>query len=413
MSTGVWRHFGLPPPRAVQGAVHTAYWRYSAAFGAQGAFCPNPTQAGKYVDARATRSQNNHMTPHEIYRDANYLVLAHGDIRHDTSIVGFSWRSVDYHPNRPRDFDRRFLKDEMLAWNLAANLISIIPSRNCWYIGAGADLGLAAVRQAVAGTRVITYGSSMGAYAAINCATELDADYFIAASPLYTIFNPFMAAIGDRRYGPDRAVLPQTRDTTQTGAQADRRGLIIYDNHLPHDARHVEAIAKVSQASLLAVPHSGHPSGRRLNKIYPLKQILAEVVGNTFDLARVQAAVDATPLAPPAVKVRAALTLPTFLATLRHAPHTIAPDAWLAISGDLANALPAFGPDARAVVDELAKAAQEDARLRQAPRRYRLTTFQICRAYQALGARDRMRDYACTHLTDTQLLLRLFPTDEG
>src|SRR4051812_18878425 len=68
--------------------------------------------------------------------------------------------------------------------------VHVIPKHDHWYQVEDIWAALAAARDFAAGAqaqRIITYGSSMGAFAAIAFAKELNADLVIAAAPQVSV----------------------------------------------------------------------------------------------------------------------------------------------------------------------------------------------------------------------------------
>ncbi|MFL2935450.1 MAG: hypothetical protein ACJZ7Z_01865 [Myxococcota bacterium] len=228
------------------------------------------------------------MSSHELYRDDYYLVEAYGEMGHATSVVGFSWRDGSFDPLRPKDFSRSFLNEGMARWPVEANWISIITSRNCWYLHDQVEPAIEVIARAVEGTRTITCGSSMGGYAAINWGKALESDYAFAISPLATLFDPFMAAIRDVRFPLDRRLLPQERDSVLRGDQSELRGLIAFDDLDSRDIQHAAAIMENTKVEALRVPRAGHPCGGALRRVYPLRRILESIIRDSFDTVAVQ-----------------------------------------------------------------------------------------------------------------------------
>lgn len=344
------------------------------------------------------------MVSTELYRDAYYLVRAHGSVGHATSVVGFSWRSEEFHPVTPTNFDHCFLNDQMAEWPVKANWISITSSRNCWYLPDEVEPAMEVVRQAVAGTRTITYGSSMGGYAAINWARTLRADFFFAISPLFSLFDPFMASIKDARFALDRKLLSPARETIPKGLQSQQRGLVAYDNHHIRDSHHARKILRHTKAKGLTVPQAGHPCGPMLRQTYPLRQILEALIRDDFNLRAVQREILAK-LAPQNARVAPGLpSLAEVLDRVGSPGDTMAPDDWLLGVEIVVQNLELLGADALPRLEELARALQASAAMGEAPRRRKAATLRICQGFKALGEAQRMEDYASAYLNDSKML---------
>lgn len=340
----------------------------------------------------------------EIYRDQNYLVLQHTPMIHPTTIVAFTFRNDAYHPIEQRDFNRRFLPDTVKDWGISANFISCIPSRNCWYLGDHIEEAMAALKAAVKGTRVLAYGSSMGAYAAINWSRELSADFF-ALSPLFTIFDPFMSSIADNRFEIDRSLLPQTHDTIIRGHQRDSHGVIVYDDNHPVDKKHAAAILRNTKANAITMPNFGHPTSTVLNRIYPLKKILADIVENSLDIAQIQNLVNAAKASRVLYDEARYPKIARFLAKIRSAPEAITPEEWIDHCKLLEYRVTEMQmPFALSAIGEVARALQTNPALLATPMKRRWCIVGLCRAYQKVGAMAEMREFAIINLRDKSFL---------
>lgn len=128
--------------------------------------------------------------------------------------------------------------------------------------------------------KVITYGSSMGGFASINFASHLNADFFVTISPQYSI-NPLKMHKDDTRWNFEFKHLDYRYDFIDEGLSKDVPGVVFYD-HKSLDTHHADSIQKKTRAVLIAVPHSGHPSGNFINRMFGLKRMLREVASGTF-----------------------------------------------------------------------------------------------------------------------------------
>jgi len=106
----------------------------------------------------------------------SYRALRNGPLTHPTTIVSFQARSAaSHHPVDPRDFMDPFVPPSVTGSDMPVNFIQIVTNRNNWYLDAEAIDLARRVRQAVGGGRIVTYGSSMGGFAAVNLAGVLEA----------------------------------------------------------------------------------------------------------------------------------------------------------------------------------------------------------------------------------------------
>lgn len=79
------------------------------------------------------------------------------------------------------------------------------------------------------GGRIVTYGSSMGGFEAVNLAGVLEAAYTLAISPISTIFPPFAEVVQDRRYALDATLLQNQNDFIGSATLLTQRGLVFFD----------------------------------------------------------------------------------------------------------------------------------------------------------------------------------------
>ncbi len=338
----------------------------------------------------------------EVFCDANYLVFLHGPLVHPCTIIGFSWRRDADHPLVAGDFTRQFLPDHVANWGLNANFMSFLTSRNCWYLAPEVEEAIAAIKAVTAGSRIITYGSSMGGYAAVNLSNALNADYFFALSPMSTIFDPFMAEIKDFRFSQDRSLLSNTRDGIARGDHADRRGLIVYDDKHVHDAKHAEVILSQTRSEALTVSFSGHPSMNSLNRIYPLRDILAAIVDGSVDAQSLQAHINTVVPDLPETLAGAMQSFPRFLDIIDKRPDRLGPEAFQSAVTTLTKAENCHSIT-KAMIDKVAQAAVAANCWEFAHSTYIQTVWHLGLAYESLGLTEDAGAYAKANLPESIL----------
>lgn len=337
----------------------------------------------------------------EIFRDANYLAYSLGPIVHPCTIIGLSSRGDPYDPIVPLDFNRPFFPDFVLDWGITANFICFVPSRNCWYLPPEVEQAMAAIKAATAHTRVITYGSSMGGYAAVNLASGLAADYFFALSPLCTIFDPFMSKIKDFRFKEDRQILPAARDGIARGDHATRRGLIVFDDKHDHDTHHAQVILSNTRAEAIKVSHSDHPSTASLNRIYSLRKILDAIVHQSLDVSAVQSAVDQVLPDLPETLASDLATFDRFLEMIDQSPNNVSYEGYAAASRTLSKCVN-LEPLPKSLIDKVAVAAVQAEVWAKAPTVFIETIWRFCLAYKRLDFWEDAQAFATTHLPDKE-----------
>lgn len=103
--------------------------------------------------------------------------------------------------------------------------------------------------------RVVTYGSSMGGYAALNFANDLGAGIAFAVAPQFSIDR---AKVGfETRWAAEAAGTAFVRD--RVAAISPRvRPVLVYDPWFAADARHIERIAAHCEPVRVRLPLMGH-----------------------------------------------------------------------------------------------------------------------------------------------------------
>ena len=159
--------------------------------------------------------------------------------------------------------------------------VHVIIRTNVWYFFDDFDAALERIR-AVARRydRVLTYGSSMGGYAAIRFAETLGADVAVAISPQYSVSKriaPF--EIRWRHLTPDNSPVHEEPEH----GSAKVAPIVFYDPQ-DLDARHFRLIAAHYPLTVgIAMPHAGHPAGGMLAETHMLSRAILDIVNGSFD----------------------------------------------------------------------------------------------------------------------------------
>ena len=138
--------------------------------------------------------------------------------------------------------------------NLSA--IGFVATSANWFPPDDMEAAFPAVRARIAGRKVITYGHSQGAYAALKFAKQLGARTAVAFSPQWSI-NPSDVKAFDRRY--EKNYDPNLRN----GERIDegdlcRQSFVIVDRADKEDVVHADILAKLSGVTCIPSPFSGH-----------------------------------------------------------------------------------------------------------------------------------------------------------
>lgn len=209
---------------------------------------------------------------------------------HPLSIVTFEARDKRISAVTPSRFGPGFGRGRFAPMGFNEYLIK--RNRNHWFQTAEIEEVAEIVRQRTEGTRVITYGSSMGGFAAINFAPMLGAHSFIAVSPLHDVSLGNEA--GDRRW-VESAQIDFTHSLIRSGECRDAEGYVFYAFD-GHDEKHADLIQRDTAATLVPVEYGGHPCSFYINATYKLKRIIAEVAAGEFALDTFRRDIDAATL---------------------------------------------------------------------------------------------------------------------
>lgn len=185
-----------------------------------------------------------------------------------------------------RGFDRpAFGEAHLKAAGLSA--VHVMGAREDWYQYPDIGEAMAAVRAATAdAARVMTYGSSMGGYAALRLADAAGATSALALSPQYSA-DPARVPFEQRWLQDGRRIAwrPEIDGRLQCRAQA----VVAYDP-LGDDGRHADLIAAEIDIVRLPLPRCGHPVSTVLAEMGLLARMVVEVLDGTFDAERTAAA---------------------------------------------------------------------------------------------------------------------------
>jgi tetratricopeptide (TPR) repeat protein len=167
--------------------------------------------------------------------------------------------------------------------------IHVLSFGNDWFQYAEMPAVLALIKAASSpAERVMSYGSSMGGYAALRFAHAVGADAALALSPQWSI-DPRKAPFETRWAQDQRRIrfLPELDGPIRPVA----RMVAAFDPRLSWDRRHAEALVAAAPAGLLPLPYAGHPCGPFLSDIGLLHPLVMTMLAGTFDLPRMARAV--------------------------------------------------------------------------------------------------------------------------
>lgn len=215
------------------------------------------------------------MTATELFRGDDVLVRARLLPGDGPCVVAFDHHGEDASLDRIA-FAERFLDARGLSW------VAVLERGNHWYQRPEMPAALAAIRTAVAGrSGVMTYGSSMGGYAALRFADAVGATACLALSPQYSVRRgavPF-----ENRWAQEAAAIrwpaggePPIRCACVPVVAYDATGA---------DARHAALIAADTPIAPLPLRHAGHPVGTALLAAGLLEPLVTATLDGSLDPA--------------------------------------------------------------------------------------------------------------------------------
>lgn len=214
-----------------------------------------------------------------LYASPNLEVLRRAP--HGSAIMVITFQSFfDAHEPPRGGFGEVFLDANGL------DAIHVISRSNAWYQYADMPAALAVIAAAAAAaTTRVTYGLSMGAYAAVRFARDVQADRVVAISPQYSI-DPRTVPFEKRwaEFSPEITFLWDWPSPTAERASTGPEVAAIYDPH-NRDIRHVALIAAHHPVHHILVPHGGHPVTALLTEAGMLSGLILNLIRGTHDPA--------------------------------------------------------------------------------------------------------------------------------
>jgi pimeloyl-ACP methyl ester carboxylesterase len=207
-----------------------------------------------------------------LFRSDNLMVRKTGN--HDSPACVITFDSFTDFRNLERPgFGERFLEQNKI------DAIHVISRDNDWYQYPEMPQALAAVRAHIPdGVRAITYGSSMGGYAALRFASSLSARISIAISPQFSL-APSVVPFETRWLNEARRITFRWEGDRPL---ADHVGYIFYDPY-DMDAQHFALFAETFNVKGIRLPHAGHPAGAYLAETGTISGTILDIIHGTFD----------------------------------------------------------------------------------------------------------------------------------
>lgn len=175
-------------------------------------------------------------------------------------------------------FDRPGFGEDFLRQS-GVSAIHVMGRQEDWYQYPEMAEAMAAVRTATAGAdRVMTYGSSMGGYAALRFADAAGANAVLAISPQYSI-DPQKEPFETRWLQDGQRIA--WRPEIEGRIVCEVRPIVIFDPI--EDGRQVERIQEDIDIWPIRLPHVSHPASTYLAEIGLLKPLVFQTLSGEFD----------------------------------------------------------------------------------------------------------------------------------
>jgi hypothetical protein len=214
----------------------------------------------------------------EIYRSDNLRVRATPG--QDISRWFITFDHVGDNPSLERaGFGEAFLHGRGIS------LISVVGRGNHWYQYPDMSGALDVIRRELQTASVrITYGVSMGGYAAVRFAEAVNATACLAISPQYS--NDPRKVPFERRWMREARAIHWLPDLDGP-IHCRIRPILIYDSR-EDDARHAFLIAQDTRVSAIAIPYGGHPTSTYLSSAGLLTGLIDDLHTSRLDTGRLQ-----------------------------------------------------------------------------------------------------------------------------
>ena len=266
---------------------HCRQPRASTAFAVAGRPLPLPKPSKGAILASNLagigRMPVEHLMQSTIFATPNLMVRYVGGFSTDKLVITF------YHYANARSTNvSGFGEEFFLRRNIDA--VHFIPAQNNWYQYDELPHAAALVRKIAEQYRkVVTYGSSMGGYAAIRFGRAVGASEALALSPQFSI-DPLVTPF-EQRWAPHSARISFALERSWR-EQFVPRAYVVYDPY-DRDRRHVEMFRGETAVIDIRVLNGGHPTIWLLADLGLLEAIIFDVLHDQLDPKAIQQSVRA------------------------------------------------------------------------------------------------------------------------
>ena len=210
----------------------------------------------------------------EVFRSPELAVRAVCEFGSPSCVVTFDSYSDDRSLDRP-GFGEEFFRSRSI------DAIHFVSRENDWYQYPEMPAVTAAVAALVKGyARVVAYGSSMGAYAAIRFGGMAGASVALAISPQFSI-DPRCVRF-ERRWKYDSERIDFTLERTLTAPFVET-AYVVYDPR-DRDRRHAELFRRRTRVIDAPLANAGHPATGSLAEAGLLSDLVLDVIADRFDV---------------------------------------------------------------------------------------------------------------------------------
>jgi len=210
----------------------------------------------------------------DLYRSENLLVRCLPASDQSRWVVTFDNYGIGH------GFDRQGF-GETFFQTAGISAIHVMGVREDWYQYSDIFDAMAAVRQAVAGAaRVMTYGSSMGGYAALRFAEAAGANAALAMSPQYSI-DPSTVPF-EMRWTQDAGRIQWLPEIAKP-LSLSFAPIVVYDTRI-EDAQHAALISADTEIVEIKLPYTGHPSTTALGEVGLLRPLVLQALSGELDV---------------------------------------------------------------------------------------------------------------------------------
>lgn len=206
-----------------------------------------------------------------IFESDDVKVVKVPGLRQDAVFVTFESFNPNHKPDRLGFGETFFSKRGFTAYH-------VLPSANVWYHYPEMVEALERLRADIPpGTRIITYGMSMGGYAAYRFSDWVGADVVIAFSPQYSI-NPWRVWWWERRWGSEGNCFIWDR-------QPPRREAVkyVFYDPLNQDRRHTRRLRREAALETVHAYFSGHATINYVQECGLLEEAVVGIAEDRFD----------------------------------------------------------------------------------------------------------------------------------